>query len=68
MGASSICDFGGFGDPIREHAHACIGSKATAHMYGLISPFSHMPMKKGETPKRAGHLSEPLLESKNVNC
>ena len=32
---------------IREHARACIGSKATAHMYGLNPPIGLC--QKGET-------------------
>ena len=30
---------------IREHAHACIGSKAVTHMYSHESPFWHCAAK-----------------------
>ena len=43
---------------IREHERACIGSKATVHMYGLNPPYWLVP--KGE------NSWETLRETKNV--
>ena len=45
---------------IREYERACIGSKATVHMYGPNPPFGLY--QKGET-LGAGSMGDPLCET-----
>ena len=47
---------------IREHARACIGSKATVHMYGLNPPIFACA-KRGKRWVR-GSLGDPLRDER----